>query len=320
MDVHVSIVGEATRGYTNMMKLLVYSLRENGGALSDAPVTVSTNARAMPMDDRREIEALGSVRVRVMPRQHGEHFADKVNAYYAAPEEADVLVYLDCDTVVLNPLDEMVSGLDPATPTFRARRIGPPGARSAGVIEPLLRDYALTKGRTLDDVADDRFPRGYPMFNGGVLVMTQPARAIIREDAAEIAYDLYAQRARTSVSSLPEILREIGYRILDRLFPERNRSTYEYWVVEQLGLALSVIKNDIPYDLLDPTYNWVHPEPPADGELPAVFHYMSGRHDVDRERLLDGDWIETFATSESPTRRALASLARRWDRRAMSST
>ncbi len=315
MDVHISIVGETGRGYTNMMKLLLYSLRQNGGAIRDAPVTVSTNARALSEGDREEIEQFAPVTVRVMPRQHGEHFADKFNALYAPPEDIDVLIYLDCDTVVLNPLDEMIAGIDPETPHFRARRMGAPGARCAGPIEPLIRDHALTGGRTLEDVADERFPRGVPLFNGGVMVMTQAAREAVRVDASTIAYDLYAERAQRSVRSLPEMLKEIARRATDRFFPESDRSTYEYWVTEQLGVALSVIKNRISYDLLDPRFNWVHPERPEEGRLPAIFHYMKGRHDVDREALFDGEWIDRFRQSKSPPRRALATLAEAYPHR-----
>ena len=315
MDVHISMVGETGRGYTNMMKLLLYSLRENGGRLRDAPVTVSTNARAMSEADQEEIEQFAPVTVRVMPRQHGEHFADKFNALYAPPEDVDVLMYLDCDTVVLNPLDDMVAGIDPETPHFRARKMGAPGARCAGPIEPLIRDHALTGGRTLHDVADDRFPRGYPLFNGGVMVMTQPAREALRVDASTIAYELYAERAQRSVRSLPEMLKEMGRRVIDRFFPESDRSTYEYWVAEQLGVALSVMKNQIPYELLDPRFNWVHPEAPDAARPPAIFHYMKGRHDVDREALFDGEWISRFLQSDSPTRRALAELAQAYPQR-----
>lgn len=313
MDVHVSIVGEPDRAFANMMKLLLYSLRANGGALSDAPVTVSTNAAALPEADQRETARFDPVTYRVMPRQHGGAFTNKFNALYAPQEDFDVLVYLDCDTVVFDALDDMVAGMDPDVAQFRGRKIGYPGAQSAGAVEPLIREYALPVGRTLDEVADDRFPLGYPLFNGGVMVMTRPAVLQVRRDASKIAHELFARRAATAKSTLFEMLKEAARRVRNRYFSNASQSTYDYWVTEQLGVAFSILKNHIEYDLLDPRFNWVQPHNPDDGTPPALFHYMSGRHEaVDREHLFTGDWIDQYRSGESPTRRALASLAREY--------
>jgi hypothetical protein len=313
MDVHVSIVGEPDQAFANMMTLLLYSLRANGGALSDVPVTVSTNASALPEADRREIARFDPVTFRVMPRQHGRAFTNKFNALYAPPEEYDVLVYLDCDTVVFDGLDDMVAGMDPDVAQFRGRKIGYPGAQSAGTVEPLIQEYALPEGQTLDDVADERFPLGYPLFNGGVMVMTRPAVPQVRRDASEIAHELFARRAATAKSTLFEMLKEAARRVRNRYFSDASQSTYDYWVTEQLGVAFSILKNQIEYDLLDPRFNWVQPQNPDDGTRPALFHYMSGRHEaVDREHLFTGDWIDRYRSGESPTCRALASLAQEY--------
>ncbi len=313
MDVHISIVGEPNRAYAGMMKLLLYSLRTNGGALSDAPVTVATNAKALPAADREGIVQFDPVTFRVMPRQHGGAFTNKFNALYAPPAEYDVLVYLDCDTVAFDALDEMVAGMDPDVAQFRGRKIGYPGAQSAGTVEPLVREFALSNGQTLDDVADERFPLGYPLFNGGVMAMTRPAVLQVRRDASRIAHELFARRAATAKSTLSEMLKEAARRVRNRFFSDASQSTYDYWVTEQLGVAFSILKNQIKYDLLDPRFNWVQPDNPDDGALPALFHYMSGRHEeVDREHLFTGDWIDQYLSGASPTRHALASLAREY--------
>ncbi|MFB6230723.1 MAG: hypothetical protein ABEL04_06150 [Salinibacter sp.] len=313
MDVHISIVGESDRAFAGMMKLLLYSLRANGGALSDTSVTVATNAEALPADDREEIAQFGPVTFRVMPRQHGGAFTNKFNALYAPQESYEVLVYLDCDTVVFDALDEMVAGMDPDEAQFRGRKIGYPGAQSAGTVEPLIREFALPDGQTLDDVADERFPLGYPLFNGGVMVMTRPAVLQVRRDASRIAHELFARRAATAKSTLVEMLKEAARRVRNRYFSDASQSTYDYWVTEQLGVAFSILKNQIEYGLLDSRFNWVKPQTPDDGDLPALFHYMSGRHEaVDREHLFTGDWIEQYLSGASPTRHALASLAREY--------
>lgn len=313
MDVHISIVGEPNRAYADMIKLLLYSLRTHGGALRDAPVTVAMNAEPLSAADRSEIATFDPVTFRVMPRQHGGAFTNKFNALYAPQEEYDVLVYLDCDTVVFKALDDMVAGMDPDEVQFRGRKIGYPGAQSAGTVEPLLREYALPDGATLDDVADDRFPLGYPLFNGGVMVMTRPAVRLIRRDASKIAYDLFARRAATAKSTLFEMLKEAARRVRHRIAPNADQSTYDYWVTEQLGVAFSILKNQIEYDLLDPRFNWVQPHVLDDGELPALFHYMSGRHEVvDRDQLFTGDWIDQYRSGDAAVRRTLASMAQEY--------
>lgn len=313
MDVHVSIVGEPDQAFASMMKLLLYSLRANGGALHDAPVTVATNAAPLPAADRQEIAQFAPVTFRVMPRQHGGAFTNKFNALYAPQADYDVLVYLDCDTVILDRLDDMVAGMNPNEAQFRGRKIGYPGAQSAGTVEPLIREFALPDGQTLDDVADERFPLGYPLFNGGVMVMTHPAVLQVRQDASRIAHELFARRAATAKSTLFEMLKEAVRRVRNRFFSDASQSTYDYWVTEQLGVAFSILKNQIEYDLLDPRFNWVQPGNPDDGDRPALFHYMSGRHEeVDREHLFTGDWIEQYRSSDATTRQALAELVQQY--------
>lgn len=311
MDVHVAMVGEPTPEYINMIKLLLYSLRKNGGALSQAPVTIAINAAPMPEADQRALRRLGPVTIRTMPRQHGDPFADKFNALYAVEDEYDVLIYLDCDVVILGDLAGMVRGVDADQAFFQARTIGEAGTRSAGPYESLVREQVASVDEPLATYSDPRFPTDYPLFNGGVMVLTQKAATIIREEAPEISYALYARRSRESVHSLSQMLAEVWHRIQDRFFPDVGaKSTYEYWMTEQIGVALSVLKHDVDYDILDPRFNWVHDQHPEEGPPPAVYHYMEGRHDIDRTRLFTGAWIDEYLNSESPMPRALATLAR----------
>ncbi len=311
MDVHVTMVGEPTAAYTNMIKLLLYSLRQNGGALDRVPVTIATNAASMPETDRRALRRLGPVTIRTMPRQHGDPFADKFNALYVVEKDYDVLIYLDCDVVILDDLAGMVRGIDADRAFFQARKIGEAGTRSAGPYESLVREHVASADEPVAKWADARFPTGYPLFNGGVMVLTQEAATVIREEAPEISYSLYARRSRESVHSLTEMFNEVWYRIRDRFFPNvGTKATYEYWMTEQIGVALSVLRNNIAYDVLAPRFNWVHDDVPEKGRSPAIYHYMKGRHEIDRTRLFTGPWIDQYLSSESPMRRALAQLAR----------
>jgi hypothetical protein len=315
MNVHVSLTGEPNQAYANMIALLLYSLRKNGGELSDVHVTVSTNGEEMPGSSRRELERLGPVTCRVMPRQHGgKGFVNKFNALYAPSETYDVLLFLDCDTIVFRPLDGIVSGMNPEKAQFRARIVGPPGSQKAGPLEPLIQKYALSEEYTLTDVADDRFPGGYPFFNAGVMAMTRPAVKMVRRDASRIAYELYAERARTTKDSALEMMKEVGRRVKKRLISDASQSTYAFWITDQLGIALSLIKNQIEYDVLSPYFNWVYPHEPENEDLPAIFHYMSGRHpQVDRQRLFNGEWQKTYLTGASLPRKSLAELAREYE-------
>lgn len=315
MKVHVAITGESNQAYANMIALLLYSLRKNGGRLSEAPVTVAINAGELPEACFRKIERFEGVTCRVMPRQYGgADLMNKFNALYAPLDDYDILLFLDCDTVVFRPLDDLIEGVNPEEAQFCARVIGKPGAKSAGSIEPLLAQYVLSEGQSLEDIADDRFPLGYPLFNSGVMVMTEPAVKRVRREGARLAHELYTQRARTSQASVMEMMIEVGRRVRGRLFENPSQSTYDFWMTEQLGVSFSVLEGNIDYELLSPHFNWVYPHSPPDRELPALFHYMSGRHaDIDRDRLFNGAWIERYlGNDEAPPRQALARLAQEY--------
>lgn len=309
MQTRITIVGEPDPAFVNQMKLLVYSLRANGGGLSDAPVSVAVNGREMDAADRSDLEQFGDVAVRVMPRHYGWLFANKFNALF--PQDPfDVLLYLDCDTCVMDDLAPMVAGLTPNVPQFRGRVMGASGSQNAGPLEELIREFGTPDGKTPADVSDASFPRSYPLFNCGVMVMTRPAAEIIRYHAPQIAHELVSRRASSAVESLPGLFRETAHRISARLFPNRERTTYAYWVAEQMAVAFSLTANDIAYERLDRMYNWEHPESPPGRDLPALFHYLKGRHDLDRARLFDGPWQETYANGASAPRQQLAALAR----------
>ncbi len=314
MQTRVTIVGEPKPAFLNQIKLLVYSVRQEGGALADAPVSIAMNGRDMPAADRADLELFGDVSLRVMPRHYGWLFANKFNALF--PQEPfDVLLYLDCDTCVMDDLAPMVKGLDPAVPHFRGRVMGEAGSQNAGPLDALIEEFGVPDGRTTADVTDPAFPRSFPLFNCGVMVMTRPAAEIVRYHAPRIAHELVSRRASSAVESLPGLLRETAHRLRARLFSERQRSTYAYWVAEQLAVAFSLTANEVAYERLDPIYNWEHAESPPKRDCPAVFHYLKGRHDMDRVRLFDGPWLHNYANGDSPPRRRLAALATNCARR-----
>ena len=309
MQIRVTIVGEPEPAFLNQIKLLVYSLRQEGGGLADVPVSVAMNGRDMPDTDRADITSLGNVSLRVMPRHYGWLFANKFNALF--PQQPfDVLLYLDCDTCIMDDLAPMVEGLNPAVPQFRGRVMGASGVHNAGPLDALIEEFGVPTGQTAADVADPDFPRSFPLFNCGVMVMTRPAVEMVRYHAPRIAHKLVSRRASSAVESLPGLFRETAHRIRARFFPDQQRSTYAYWVAEQLAVAFSLTANEVAYEGLDRVYNWEHAESPTGRDYPAVFHYLKGRHDMDRARLFDGLWLDDYAHGDSAPRQRLAALAR----------
>jgi hypothetical protein len=314
MQTRVTVVGEPEPAFLNQIKLLVHSLREEGGGLANAPISVAMNGRDMSAVDRDDLESYGNVSLRVMPRHYGWLFANKFNALF--PQEPfDVLLYLDCDTCVMDDLSPMVEGLDPTLPQFRGRVMGEAGSQNAGPLDALIREFGVPDGRSAADVRDSLFPRSFPLFNCGVMVMTRPAAEIVRYHAPRIAHQLVSRRASSAVESLPGLFRETIHRLRARLFPERQRSTYAYWVAEQLAVAFSLTANEVTYERLDAVYNWEHVDSPRERDCPAVFHYLKGRHTIDRARLFNGPWLDEYAKGDSAPRRRLASLATECARR-----
>lgn len=303
-----------------MGKLLVASLRQNGGSLKDAPFTVVVNGQDMPEHVKTEFEAFGNVRVRTMPRIAGTPHTNKFNAFYAVEEPYDILVYLDCDTVVMRALDWLETEVDASDSLFMAKPVDDGGADSVEQYDALVRRYSLEDGGTLADMRDDRYRTAYPLFNSGVLVATHPAVQAIREGALLITYDLFRrwqQEYRCGNGLQTEgaaWVRWAWNAVWERLIRRfRNGPEYRAWMTEQLGLALSVIKSGVRIEPLVSTMNWMDDGSPDDAPLPYVYHYFAIAHDIDRGALFDGEWIGEYENSDSLPRRKLAELARNYE-------
>lgn len=314
--VHFVATVEPSLPFLNMGKLLVASLRQNGGSLKDAPVTFAVNGHDIPEQDARELEAFGNVRLRTMPRLAGTPHANKFNSFYAIDEPYDILVYLDCDTVVMGNLRWVEEEIDPRKTLFLAKPIHGGALDFVEKYDQLVRRFALTDGKTLDDVRDDRYRTGYPLFNSGVLIATQSAVRAVREEALNITSDLFRRwhqeyRCGNGLQSgFPAFVRQAWNRVWGRVIrPLRNGPGYAAWMTEQLGLGLAVIKSGVHIEPLIPTMNWTADESPPDAPLPHVYHYFAVAHDIDRSALFDGDWIREYEKSDSLPRRRLAELA-----------
>lgn len=311
-QVHFVFVIEAAPDFTNMAKLLLYSLRQNGGAVKEVPVTIVTNGRELKSEDKDVFQSFGDVRIRTMPRIAGTPHANKFNALYAVEESYDLLVYLDCDMVVTGGLGTLMDEIDEQRPYVEALPIGGVGARQVRNYDRLVRRFAPEIGNGAS-IKDERFPTEYPLYNTGTLVLTRSAVEAIREDALSISYELHEEYLQGS--SLPQLfpdsIRRIWDAVWNRLVQHVQGGTgYAHWMTEQLGLALAVLKNGVQAGVLNERYNWTHDESPDGESLPRIYHYMEGIHDLDRANLFRGGWHDTYSSSRSATRRELADLAR----------
>jgi len=317
-DVHFVAVIEPTPAFTNMARLLVHSLRVNGGRLADAPMTVVSNGQSLPQEQAQALQAFQNVDLKTMPRISGTPHANKFNAFYAVRKEYDVLVYLDSDMVVTESLDRIADGIDGDERFFRGLPIGATGAKQVRDYEQMIRRYARLNDEPVRELRDRRFPNGYPLFNTGTMVLTRPAVHAIREDALKISYELHEQYLQeTGLPALfPAFIRKLWNAAWNRLLPYvQSGAGYAHWMTEQLGLALALLKNDVCTEPLDRTYNWTLEQSPDGRDLPGIYHYMAGLHDIDCSRLFDGDWMEAYANSDSSPKRELARLARSCSRK-----
>jgi len=82
---------------------------------------------------------------------------------------------------------------------------------------------------------------------------------------------------------------------------------------EQIALVLTVLKLRIPYRVWPHAWNWRSPGMNQGEESPIrILHYLRSRFPVDRNNFTHGAWVEEFAASENPGRRALANLMQRY--------
>ena len=318
MRVHFAAVGESKPSYISMMKGLLYSFRKNAGIYRDCPFTIVTNGSSIPAAEILNMKAqFGPVDFRAMPRLGGPPHTNKYNAFYAIDESAyDVLVLIDCDTLVLEPLDEITEGIDIGKPVFKAVDVGREGPSVVLNYGNLIKYYAgLTDGE-LKSLYNENLTTGYPYFNSGVIVASKEAVLKIRNDTIQIGYSLFKHEyfdsfvdyllrpyylllTRGKFKFLPE-----GFqRFAKSLMPRNSAFCRNTGQGEQVALAISLIKHKVECKILHRKYNSRDIAP--DESMPAILHYCMDKFDVDWKNLLRGKWIEEFRNSNSPERRVL---------------
>ena len=250
--------------FLQQVRLLLYSLRRNGGDLCNVPVTMITVGEGLEADERRDFEErFGPIDFVVAPRLGGTPHTNKINAFFSVePSLYDVLVYLDCDTVIRGPLDGILEPLEQGV-EFLCRRGGELDRDRFVDFGRLVSRYAAGSGvRVCHDGVEEP-----PIFNTGVFVATAEAVRRIRARVLDIAYDLSGRWQRVDQVErvlLPMKLSTVflyRHEWLRPLFRARllsRQDVIEPWAIEQGAVALACMATGTRVGYLDERFNsWV---------------------------------------------------------------
>ncbi len=320
MRLQLGLVSETTESFINQVKLCLFSLRRNAGALKEVPVTLITNSEPLGKEERGFLEKhFSPIEFKTSPRLGATPHASKLGVFYAIdPSTYDVLIFMDCDTVVRGPLDHMIDAIRDEGAQFLCRRGGETDRNRFVDFDALVARYC---GRECRNRIPFEAGEEWPMFNSGVFVATPDAVLRIRKDAIEFTYRLFNEWQRTDAVERRLIYAKIAtrylyrYEILRPLFRWKILSRQEvvdWWALEQGALALSCIKAGIRVGYLDETYNaW------GGSDDFTVLHCFKSLYAFDRAGMLSEaaeSWIEEYLDSDIPGKRFLAETARQYRR------
>jgi hypothetical protein len=197
------------------------SFRRNAGSLKDIPIVFITNDHPLKDKDEKFFkEHFSPITFVVKPRIKIIPPASKLNIFESLEMDSyDIMLFMDCDTVVLRPLDDMLSPILNDECDFLCRRGGDSDRGCFVDIENTIN--FLNCGDSKCFVNEER-----PKFNTGVFAFRNTIADKLKKSSNRI---------------LPIILNR-----------EHIRSN---WMGEQCSIALSCIENDIRVSYLDEIYN-----------------------------------------------------------------
>lgn len=319
MRLRLGIVSETANAFLNQVKLCLFSLRKNGGALSDLPVTLITNSEPLnPRETDFFKKHFSPIEFKTSPRLGAIPHTSKLNVFYAIePSTYDVLIYMDCDTVVRKPLDRIIDLLECEGAQFVCRRGGITD-RNRFV------NFAALVARFCGQGCKNKVPfegsEEWPMFNSGVFLATPEAVCQIRKHSIEFTYRLFNEWQR--IDALESRLRPSIRRLIKSLYEHKNlRHLYRFkvlsrqnvidtWPIEQGAVALACIKSGIKVSYLDETYNnW------GGDEDFHILHCFKSLYKFDRRTMYAEEsekWIKAYLESEVPGKNFLATIVREY--------
>ena len=249
MRVRIGLVAEASESYLNQVKLCLYSLRKNAGALNTAPVTLITNGEALKPNEESFLKKhFSPIEFKVCPRLGAVPFSSKYNVFYAIdPSTYDVLMYMDCDTVVRKPLDHIIDPIKFGGAQFLCRRGG-------GSDRGMFVDFNVLVERFCGkDQKKICFEQQYewPMFNSGVFLATSETVRKIRKDTVDFIYTIFNEHYAVCAVEEQAFIRYF-YKFK---FMKSKQIVLMPWTIDQGALALACIKSGINIKYLDEPYN-----------------------------------------------------------------
>lgn len=316
--VRLGIVTETTDAFLNQVKLCLFSLRKNGGALRDVPVTLITNSE--PLNARGQAffsDHFSPIEFTTAPRLGAIPHTSKLNVFYAIdPSSYDVLIYMDCDTVVRKPLDGILDSIRNEGAQFVCRRGGTTDRNRFVDFDALVTRFC---GQGCQNRISFERAEEWPMFNTGVFVATPEAVRKIRKDAVEFTYELFNAWLRVDFgeSSWPSLKRIIKalyeYKSLRFLYRAKilsRQEVIEPWPMEQGAVALACIKAGINIRYLDEVYNsW------GGDEDFHILHCFKSLYQFDRRTMFSQDsehLMDAYLASGNPGLIYLATIVREY--------
>lgn len=309
------MTAENRSAFRNMVRLLVWSIRHRAGALSNAGIFVVYND-SMDEADAAELARRFDVRVAVMPRvDHPMGFLNKYNALkLPGLDSIERVIYLDCDTAVIGPLDELDAalGLEPgafaAVPVTTERVWG---------LDSILADLTELSIQELERLRHPWHPHGLPYFNSGFFTVPGPSAATLGRSVVDLAGRLFDRMRASGAGPMHWARIQWNRRVwrtpwADRLVIPPFLTKY---YAEQTALGAAAIAMGLPILPLAQIYNWHLPDHGAGPSDPIrILHYMNSLFPIDRDELFSGAWIAPYESSACPGKRALADLVRAYNR------
>jgi len=303
MRLHLGLVSETTDEFLNQVKLCLFSLRKNGGTLKNIPVTLITNSEPLNIKEKKFLKKhFSPIEFKTMPKLGAIPTTSKLNVFYAIdPSIYDILIFMDCDTVVRKPLDGIIDPIKNHGAEFVCRRGGKTDRNRFVNFDKLVAKFCR------QDCKNKIYFEGekeWPMFNTGVFLATSEAVRKIRKNAINFTYEIFNRsQGIRAIESLPLI--KYLYRL--RLLKTRNE-VFADWTIEQGAIALSCINAGVKVQYLDEIFNsW--------GNIDfRILHCFKSLYRFRRSEMYSKDsklWIKEYLNSEIPGKIFLAKILRR---------
>jgi hypothetical protein len=305
MRIHLALVAENTPAFLNQVKLCLYSLRRNGGKYKDVPVTLIVNNEELSRSQEDFLTThFAPIQCKVMPRLGAIPHTSKLNAFFAIdPKEYDILLFLDCDTVIMKPLDAIFDPLLEGKADFICRRWGETDRNRFVDFDGLVKEFCGSECRNKIIFKEKE---EWPMFNSGVFMASSDAIVKIRKNAVDFTYKIYDEWMKNGgIEHLP-IIKHLYSRSILR----SRRKVLESWTIEQGALALSCIKAGVRIQYLNEKYNsWWNL-----ADL-VILHCFKSAYKFSRENMFsktEEKHFVSYKTSEIPGKRYLAEIVEKY--------